>query len=121
MQRDDLKFLIVDDNPSMRQTIGRIIRKEGDEIIECDDGKDAAALYRQHQPDWVMMDINMKEVGGIEATEQILKADSHARVVIVTDYGDRFFRKAAQDAGAAAFVSKENIFELKNIIGRDLR
>jgi DNA-binding NarL/FixJ family response regulator len=118
MQSDDLKFLIVDDNPSMRQTIGRIIVQEGDEMIECEDGKNAAALYRQHRPDWVMMDINMKEVGGIEATEQILQADSHARVVIVTEYGDRFFRKAAQDAGAAAFVSKENIFELKNIIGR---
>ena len=115
---DQLKFLIVDDNASIRQTIGRIIGREGDEIIECDDGKDAATLYRQHQPDWVMMDMNMKEVGGIEATEQILRADSHARVVIVTEYGDRFFRKAAQDAGAAAFVSKENIFELKNIIGR---
>ncbi|HEY6951228.1 MAG TPA: response regulator transcription factor [Bacteroidota bacterium] len=118
MQRDDLKFLIVDDNPSMRQTIGRIIRREGDEIFECDDGKDAAAMYRQHRPDWVFMDINMKEVGGIEATGQILEEDSHARVVVVTDYGDKFFRKAATDAGASAFVSKENIFELKSIIGR---
>ncbi len=105
----------------MRRTIGRIISREGDEVIECDDGKDAAAMYRQHHPDWVLMDINMKELGGIEATEQILQADAHARVVIVTDYGDRFFRKAAQDAGAAAFVSKENIFELKNIIGRESR
>ena len=119
MKCEDLKFLIVDDNPSMRQTIGRIISREGDEIIECDDGKDAASMYRQHRPDWVMMDINMKEVGGIDATEQILRTDANARVVIVTDYGDKFFKKAAKDAGAAAFVSKENIFELKDIIGRE--
>jgi len=36
----------------------------------------------------------------------------------VTDYGDRFFRKAAIDAGAVGFVAKENVAELKNIIRR---
>lgn len=118
-QCDELKFLIVDDNHFMRQTIGRIVHRDGDEVIECGDGKEAASLYQLHRPDWVFMDINMKEVGGIEATEQILRADSNAKVVIVTDYGDRFFRKAAEQAGAAAFVSKEDIFELKHIIGRE--
>jgi len=113
---DELKYLIVDDNQSMRQTIGRILCKDGDEIIECDDGKDATAMYRQYRPDWVLMDINMKEVGGIEATENILVVDPKARIIMVTDFGDRFFRKAAQEAGALGFISKENLSELHAII-----
>jgi len=117
---DRLKFLIVDDNSEMRQTLARYIRAEGDEIYECDDGGDAPALYRQHRPDWVFMDINMKRVGGIEATERILGSDPNAKVVIVTEYGDKFFRRAAQEAGACHFITKENLGDLRSIIGRGL-
>ncbi len=111
-----LKFLIVDDNSEMRQTLARYIRLEGDEVYECADGSDAVAMYQAHQPDWVLMDINMKRVGGIEATERILGANPNARVIIVTDYGDKFFRRAAEQAGARGFITKENLSELQSII-----
>lgn len=111
-----MKFLIVDDNKTMRQTLGRIVAAEGDQIIECDDGDRALSLYQAHRPDWVLMDISMKEVNGIEATERITHADPEAKVVIVTDYEDRFFRKAAEEAGAVGFVSKENLKEVRLLI-----
>ena len=115
-----LKFLIVDDNSEMRQTLARYIRAEGDEIYECDDGSEAPALYQKLRPDWVLMDINMKRVGGIEATAKILGSDPGARVIIVTDYGDKFFRRAAQEAGARYFITKENLAELPSIVGRGI-
>ena len=113
-----LKFLIVDDNSEMRQTLARYIRSEGDEIYECEDGGDAPAMYQKHRPDWVLMDINMKRVGGIEATEKIVRTNPGAKVIIVTDYGDKFFRRAAQEAGAAHFVTKENLGDLRKLLGR---
>ncbi len=113
---EQVKFLIVDDNSDMRQTLARYIKNEGDEILECDDGADALALYQLHQPDWVLMDINMKRVGGIEATQNILAAHPNAKIIIVTDYGDKFFRKAASDAGAHGFITKEDLAELQSII-----
>ncbi len=115
-----LKFLIVDDNSEMRQTLARYIKLDGDEIYECADGADALAMYQRHRPDWVLMDINMKRVGGIEATEKILGADPNARIIIVTDYGDRFFRRAAEQSGARDFITKENLSELQSIIRKKL-
>jgi two-component system, NarL family, response regulator DegU len=116
----ELKFLIVDDNAMMRETLRRFIVQKEDEVVECDDGRDALALYQQHRPDWVLMDINMKHVGGIEATGNIVAADPHARVIIVTDYGDRFFRRAADEAGARYFITKEDLADLPSIIRRDV-
>ncbi len=78
----------------MRQTLARYIKREGDEIVECEDGSDAPAMYHLHRPDWVLMDISMKRVGGIEATQNILTTHPNANIVIVTDYGDKFFRRA---------------------------
>ena len=116
----NMKFLIVDDNALMRRTISLLIAERGDEVAECEDGKDAAQMYRQFHPDWVLMDIKMKTVGGIEATENIIAEDPAAKVVIVTDYDDRFFRKAAENAGAYSYVTKENLGEIKSILRREI-
>jgi len=114
-----VKFLIVDDNKSIRETLIRIVRKESDEVIECGDGSEALELYRLHRPDWVLMDIHMKEMSGIEATSQIIAIDPEARVVMVTGYGDKFFRRAAEKVGAKGFVTKENLSEIDSIVRRE--
>ncbi|MEX1140053.1 MAG: response regulator transcription factor [Bacteroidota bacterium] len=114
-----MKFLIVDDNQIMRYTIGRIVTQDGDEVIECEDGENALQMYTKHHPDWVLMDISMKNVNGIEATERITEKDPAAKVLIVTDYEDRFFRQAAMTAGALGFISKENLKDIKNLIARE--
>jgi CheY-like chemotaxis protein len=111
-----LKILIIDDNQEMRRTIRQVVGRPGDEVVECDDGNDALASYRNLKPDWVLMDINMKGTNGIEATAQITAYDPSAKVIIVTDYGDTNFRAAAKKAGAASFVLKENLFDIEPII-----
>jgi DNA-binding NarL/FixJ family response regulator len=111
-----LKFLIVDDNEAMRDTLRRMIAHKGDVVFDCADGSDALSKYRRHRPEWVLMDIKMKNMGGIEATKDILAFDPKAKVVIVTDYGDKFFRRAALSAGASGFVQKENLAELDKIL-----
>ena len=113
---DSVKILIVDDNAAMRATIRKVVGREGDEFFECGDGKDALHEFQCHQPDWVLMDISMKGVTGIEATESIVHADPSARVLIVTDHGDRFFRRAAREAGAKGFVMKENLHDIDSYL-----
>lgn len=110
-----MKVLIVDDNPSMRRLIRGIV---GDiaEVFECEDGADAMPLYEQHRPDWVLMDIRMKAVHGIEATRHLLELDGAARVVIVTDYDDEGLRAAAYVVGACAYVLKEDLSVLRQMI-----
>lgn len=111
-----LKFLIIDDNQEMRRAIRQVVAHPGDKIFECSDGKDALASYRKTRPDWVLMDLNMKVTNGIEATASIMADDPTAKVIIVTDYGDSFFRKAAKEAGAKNFVLKENLFDIEPLI-----
>ena len=100
----------------MRETLARFIKEDDDEVLECSDGKEAIELYMKYRPDWVFMDIRMTEMSGMEATAKIVASDPAAKVIIVTEYGDKFFRRAAREAGAIGFVTKEDLVELRMIV-----
>ncbi|HEY9165783.1 MAG TPA: response regulator [Candidatus Kryptonia bacterium] len=111
-----MKIMIVDDNRNIREVMKSTVTRRGDEICECENARSAIALYKTFQPDWVLMDVEMEGTDGITATREMLRVDSKARVIIVTQYDEVHFRIAAEDAGAVAFVSKENLHELNRII-----
>ena len=113
-----MTILVVEDSESMRQLIRRVIGDLAQTFTECSDGAQALGAYRQYLPDWVLMDIKMKEMDGLAATRQIRTAFPKARIVIVTGYDDARLRKAARTAGACAFVHKENLLELRHILIR---
>ena len=110
--------LIVEDNPAMRRVIRTFIGDVADavEIAECGDGAAALEAYEQSQPDWVLMDIRLGAMNGIEASRQIKTRYPEARIVVVTNYDDRELREAATSAGACAYVLKENLIELHDIL-----
>jgi two-component system response regulator DegU len=110
-----MKIMIVDDNPKMRRLIRSIVDDLVDEIYECDDGRQAIALYAEHRPDWVLMDLRMREVDGMEATSHIIASFPQAKVVMVTDYDDAELREAARRAGACRYINKRSLFELRRL------
>jgi CheY-like chemotaxis protein len=111
-----LRVLIVEDDRAMRELIKRMIRDLVESFSECSDGAQALDVYAAHRPDWVLMDIRMKDVDGLTATQQITNAWPGARVVIVTSYNDVSLREAARQAGACQYVLKENLVELRSIL-----
>jgi CheY-like chemotaxis protein len=111
-----MKLLIVEDNDEMRALLKSVIADLAETIIECWDGDQALTNYRQHRPDFVLMDIRMKRLDGIAATRQITAAFPNAAIVMVTDYDDARLRKAARAAGACGYVVKENILPLRKIL-----
>jgi CheY-like chemotaxis protein len=111
-----MKLLIVDDNEAMRLLIKTVIADLADAIIECSDGSEALANYQEHLPDWVVMDLKMRELDGISAARQITAAFPAARIMIVTDYDDARLRKAARSAGASGYVIKEDLRVLREIL-----
>jgi CheY-like chemotaxis protein len=111
-----MTILIVEDNEPMRQLIKKLLGDLADTFAECDDGAHALDAYRQRQPDWVLMDIKMNEMDGLAATRQIKAAFPEARIIIVTGYDDARLRAAAHKAGACAYVHKENLLELRQIL-----
>ena len=111
-----MKILIVEDSPRMRRTIRSLLAGPAHELFECEDGSQVLAAYQAHSPDWVLMDIKLKEVDGIVVTAALKAAFSEAKVVIVTEYDDVRLRQTAQHAGACAYVLKEELFELRAIV-----
>ena len=58
----------------------------------------------------------MEEIDGVEATRQIKAAFPEARVIVVTGHADAKLRDAAHSAGACAYVHKENLLELRQLL-----
>lgn len=111
-----MKLLIVEDNAEMRRLIVTIVDDLADTIAECADGKDAPAMYADIQPDLVLMDVKMAHVDGITASRNILAEFPDANICAVTDYTDEQTREAARRAGIANYVSKDCLFEIREVI-----
>lgn len=114
-----MKILIVEDYAPMRRLIRSVIADVVEAIAECEDGAEAVAAYREQQfkgDDWVLMDLQMPGVDGLEATRRLRAAFPDAKIIIVTQYGDEHLRAAAREAGACGYVLKENLLELRELI-----
>jgi PAS domain S-box-containing protein len=102
------RILVVDDHQVVRRALAQLLRAEADLTVvgEAGTGTAAVALARQLSPDVVLMDINMPEINGIDATRAIHAAFPAIRVIGLSmfDRGDQ--QAAMQDAGAVAYVSK---------------
>ncbi len=111
-----MNVLIVDDNQKVRQMMKDFLFTLFDNFYECSNGKDAVAIYTKYHPDWVLMDIKMKGINGIESLKQINQIDPNAKVIMVTQYDDNDLRKASSEYGAVAYVLKENLSGIENFI-----
>ena len=111
-----MKLLIVEDNSRMRDLIKSFVREFADEVYECADGSEVFAAYREHHPDWVLMDVEMEQMDGITASRQLIQSHLEARVVIVTKYDDEEMRQEAHKAGARGYVLKENLSALLDVL-----
>jgi two-component system response regulator DegU len=76
-----MKVLIVDDNPQARRMICKYLRASNAEIAEREDGSEALLAYQKFQPDWVLLDWEMKNLNGMEATRQIIKSYPQAQIL----------------------------------------
>jgi CheY-like chemotaxis protein len=114
-----MSLLIVDDDERMRGLIRSIVADLADPITECSDGAEAEACYTEHHPDWVLMDVMMPRMNGFAATSRIMTFDPEAKIVIVTGNESQRLRDAATSAGACAFVSKENLSDLRQLLSGD--
>jgi len=110
------KVLIVDDSPEMRKLIRQVASDSCDEVFECEDGDEVLAAFDNHRPDWVLMDLEMKRVDGLQATATLMQFHPEAKVIIVTNYQDNMTRLAAAEAGARYFVGKDELLTLRFLI-----
>jgi two-component system response regulator DegU len=111
-----LKFLIAEDSPQMRRLMRTLVEDIAVEVHECTSGQEAVRRYFEVKPDWVLMDLQMRDGDGLTATREICRREPEARIVIVTEFDEDELRQAAVDAGAFAYMLKENLLRIRNLV-----
>lgn len=99
--------LIADDSMFMRKRLSDILTGDGHEIVgEAEDGDEAINLYRQLEPEVVMLDITMPDRNGLGALNHIMTLNPEANVIMCSALGEETVVRECLDTGAKAFVIK---------------
>ena len=100
------RIMVVDDSDFMRNLLKQILEEKHEVIGEAENGADAVKKYFDLEPDITMMDIVMPVKNGIEATAEIKKRDSNAKVIMCTSVGQEKKMEKAIEAGADGYITK---------------
>jgi DNA-binding NarL/FixJ family response regulator len=108
-----IRVLLVDDHAIMRQGLHSIIEDQADMLVvgHGSNGSMGVELARTTQPDVILMDVNMPQMNGLEATKTIKRELPHIRIIGLSSYNDQSIASAMCQAGAEAYVSKSTSIE----------
>jgi len=102
------RILVVEDNEENRDSLTRRLERRGFEVLAATDGKAGVEKAKAEKPDLILMDMNMPEMDGWEATRQI-KADpalASVKVIALTAYAMGGDRERALEAGCTDYHAK---------------
>lgn len=122
MSISEATILLVDDHAVVREGYRSVLQKQpGLRVIaEASDGAEAYRLFKEAKPDLVIMDLSMREVGGIEAIRRIRQWDRDARILVFTMHENAGFAVQAIRAGAKGYVTKSSPPEVLVQAARDV-
>jgi len=106
-----IRILAVDDHPVVRQGIAGLVAVHSDMslVAEASNGREAIQQFRTHHPDVTLMDLQMPEMGGVDAMIAIRGEFPEARIIVLTTYvGDAQVLRALK-AGARAYLLKNSL------------
>ena len=108
-----VRILLADDHKILRDGLHSMLdAQQGFEVVAvADTGRKAVRLVDKHKPDVVIMDINMPELNGIDATRQIKASRPETKVITLSMYSDRHFIEGMLKAGVSGYLIKECAFE----------
>ena len=108
---DKIRLLVVDDHPVVRAGVRSLLNAQPDlEVVgEADDGAVAVERALELVPDVVVMDITMKKVSGLTATQEIRKRLPQTKVLVLTMHENEEYLRQMLEAGATGYVLKQAV------------
>lgn len=105
-----MKIVIADDDIFVSGALTTILEASGKVTVAASgtDGKEAAELYKIHQPDVLLMDIRMKEKSGLDASAEILEEFPDAKILLLTTFSDDEYIVKALKLGAKGYLLKQD-------------
>ena len=102
-----IRILMVDDHAVVRSSLSLMLASQGAIIVgEVATGMQAIQLAQELQPDIILMDINLPDIDGIEATRQICSIWPEAKIIALTVYDEKAYLLPYLEAGGCGFVCK---------------
>lgn len=104
-----IRVMLVDDHPVVREGLRGMLESEPDLTVvgEAGSGEEAVARARVVEADVILMDLRMRDLDGVGATERILADDPRAKVVVLTTYETDADILRAVEAGASGYLLKD--------------
>jgi len=105
-----MKILVVDDDKLVAISLKTILEANEDISVVATgyNGEEAIVLYKEYQPDVLLMDIRMEVMSGLEAAERILKDYPEAKILFLTTFSDDEYIIKALSMGAKGYILKQD-------------
>src|SRR3990170_4977643 len=98
-------ILVVDDEPTLRETLADALEADGYAVVQAGDGRAALERFRAHSPDLVLLDLMLPELSGLEVARQI-RAESSVPIVMLTARDAELDKVVGLEMGADDYVTK---------------
>ena len=102
----DITILYAEDEPDIRESLNRFLKRRVKKVILAEDGDRAIRLYHDLKPDILITDIKMPGLDGLELTRRIKALDPQLPVIITTAHNDEKFLLEAINVGVDAYLKK---------------
>jgi DNA-binding response OmpR family regulator len=108
-------ILVVDDEPTLRETLAEALDADGYKVITAADGREALAQFREHRPELVVLDLMLPELSGIEVC-RIIRQESGVPILMLTAKSSELDKVVGLELGADDYVTKP--FSLRELSAR---
>lgn len=104
--RDKYKILIVDDEVHLREMLSILLKREGYDVFQADNGKTGLLKTQELAPDLIISDMKMPEMTGIELLRQLRQEDNDVAVIMITAFSSTEEAVEAMKLGAYDYITK---------------
>jgi DNA-binding response OmpR family regulator len=108
-------ILVVDDEPTLRETLAEALEADGFRVVTAADGREALTRFREHRPELVVLDLMLPELSGIEVC-RIIRQESGVPILMLTAKSSEVDKVVGLELGADDYVTKP--FSLRELTAR---